>query len=507
MTNDNLQQQLKKLGHQWPTDERFVDHVMARLAVEPHLTMSPRRSRNRIVRLSYCTAAAMMVCMGLWWASGLQSTGNMLYAQILEAMKKVQSFHVVYSVQTEDADLSKVGDTWFARNKGFVVINTERTRIDDGTHFWEHVKGSDTASRTKSQGTDDLLDRALDIREELERDCHRYPAGDREIDGRVHPCFQLTFHGAVQPADQSFLDFDQRRTFLFINSESLLKRVESQENVEGEWQTRYVLTWEYDVPVDSKLFEPNFGSEVQVIDKDEAFEQLTAVKGSFHSEQREGLIYTIHQAKRFENGGIFLRTSVRGSDKTLENYPLTRREIQPGLYFTEGPATNWNASPQGSGYFRLILANANQRGVDVQWWIMVPRGQKPDWFVDKEGRVQLPLGITPMGEYGKAKHADERGVMHHISWSLALDIPPLDAMPSLSKIARQVHSEMQLLSSTAFPYLHMGNQQVNGVPHRQHSSVDKVSPSEFATATREHWLWWERGDIEFQRKHREDFIP
>lgn len=252
------------------------------------------------------------------------------------------------------------------------------------------------------------------------------------------------------------------------------------------------------MPVDPKMFEPNFGEDVQVIDTDEAFEQLTAVEDSFYSEHREGLVYTIHQAKRFENGGIFLRTSVRGTEATLIKYPLTRRRVQPGLYITDGPATNWDASPQGNGYFRLRLARANQEGVDVEWWVMVPRGRKPDWFEDSEGRVQLELGITPHGEYGKANHADERGVIHHISWKLALDIPQPENMPSLAQICRQVYSELLMLSPTAFPHLHMGIKEVNGVPTQQFGTSDNVSPSQFATATQEHWLWWERGDIEFQ---------
>ncbi|NOY30516.1 MAG: hypothetical protein GXP28_10185 [Planctomycetes bacterium] len=494
MTDDNLQQQLTQLGPKWPRDEHFVDSVMARLAEAPCLATNPHRSKSRIIRFSYWIAASIIVCIGLWWTSDLQSSGNVLYAQVMEAMKKVQSLHAVVYMQTEDGIITQVGETWFARNQGFVVMNTEQTRIDNGIYFWEFANGSDTASRTKSQGTDELLDKALDIRKTLERDCERYPAGDRIIDGMGHQCYRLTFHGAVKPADPSLLDFDKRRTLVFINSESLLKRIESQNNVAGEWQTHIIRTWEYDVSVDPKWFEPNFGSDVQVIDTDEAFEQLTAVEGSFHTEQREGLIYTIHQAKRFENGGVFLRTSVRGTDKTLIKYPLTRRRVQPGLYFTDGPATNWDASPQGSGYFRLRLANANQRGVDVEWWIMVPRGRKPDWFVNREGQVQLELGMTPKGEYAKANHADERGVIHHIHWNLALGIPQPDTMPSLSKITRQVHSELQMLSSSAFPHLHMGVKEVNGVPNQQFGSTDKVSPSQFAKATREHWLRWERGD-------------
>jgi hypothetical protein len=498
MTNDNLLQQLTQLGSNWTPDARFVEGVMARLDDAPRLSTAKRRPTTRLIRLSLGVAAALLAGLGFWWASGLHSTANPLYAQVMRAMERVQSFHAVVYVQTEVGKSIPASETWFARNQGYIVTNTQQTRIDNGSYFWEFTKGSDKASRDKSQGADNLLDEALDIREILQRDCQRHPTGDRVIDGATHQCYRLTFHGPAQPADPSFLAFDKRRTFLFVTSESLLKRVEFQEKISGEWRNRVIQTWEYDVPVDPKLFEPSFGAEVQVIDTEKAFEQLTTIEDALHSELRDGLIYTIHQAKRFENGGVFLRTSVRGSEETLAKYPLTRRLVQPGLYFTEGPAKNVHASPQGMDSYRLKLATANQQGIHVEWWMLVPRGRKPDWFENKHGQVQLKLGITPEGEYAKENHADARGVIHHISWNLALDIPKPETLPTLSEIARAVHGELQMLSPMAFPQLDMGAQMVNGVLHGQVSSVDKVSATQFATATQAHWLLWEQRDIDFQ---------
>lgn len=496
--DDSLQQQLTQLGCQWSTDGSFVDGVMSRVGSESRRPVIAGHTGNRLMRFSYWTAATIVVCFGLWWAFGPQSTGSALYAQMKEALKQVQTIHAVISVHTDDGKLAHAGDMWFARGKGFAIFTPEHTRIDNGTYFWEHRRGSDTASRTKSQSTDELLDQALNIREELQRDCERYPAGDRAMGGVNHQCYRLTFHGTAMPADRSILDSYKRRTYIFVDPKSLLSRVESQEKVEGEWHTRIVRTWEYDVPVDPKLFEPDFGEHVRVIDTDEAFEQLTAMEHSLHTEQREGLIYTIHQAKRFEHGGMMIMSSVRGTAETLKKYPPTRRRLQPGLYISDGPARNYDASPQGSGYFRLILARANHKGVDVEWWMMVPRGRKPDWFEDQDGRVQLKLGITPRGEYAKANHADERGVIHPIYWDLAIDIPKPDRMPSLTEITRRVHTDLKVLSSVFSKHLHMGVEKVNDVPHQQFGSTDDVSPEQFAAATRKHLLWWDRLDVEFQ---------
>lgn len=291
MTDDSVERQLRQLGDEWPADESFVDGVMSRVDSEPQRSNVPDHSRGRLMRFSYWAAGTIVVCFGLWWAVFPQGNEGVFYAQVKEAFKQVQTIHNVVSVKSDDGNMRQVAETWFARGKGFAVIRPDQIRIDNGTYFWEHEQGSDTASRTKSLGTDELLDQALNFREELERDCERFQAGDRRIDGVDHECYRLTFHGAARPADPSFLDFDNRRTLIFIDPKSLPRRVESHEKADDEWQTRVVRTWEYDVPVDLRLFEPQFDKHVQVIDTDAAFDQLLAVENSVHSEQRAGLIY------------------------------------------------------------------------------------------------------------------------------------------------------------------------------------------------------------------------
>lgn len=501
MTNDNLEQQLRQLGKEWPVDESFIERVISQIDSEPPRPKVIRSTGNFVMRASYLTMGAIVACLGLWWVLGWQSTGSILYAQVRDALKQVQTIHEVATVQTDDGKTHQIAETWFARGRGFSLVRDDQVRVDNGTWFWDHKKGSDTASRTKSLGTDELLDQTLNLREQLERDCDRYPAGDRSIDGLPQKCYRLTFHGPVKPVDPSVMDFDKRRTLIFISSKSLPTRAEMLEKVDGDWKTRSVRTWEYDVPVEQSVFEPQFAEGVRVIDIDEAFEQLTAVENAVHTEEREGLIYTIHQAKRFENGGVMIVSSVRGTAETLKKFPLTRRMLQPGRYFIDGPATNYEASPQGSGFFRLSLAKANHQGIDLEWWMMVPRRRLPDWFEDKDGKVRLEVGITPHGEYGKANHADERGVIHHINWELPLEIPKPDQLPSLDDIASSVHSDLSLPKALIFPgRLNMGVKDIDGTPTSQFGSPDDVSPEEFAKAAREHWQWWERGDIDFQIK-------
>jgi hypothetical protein len=158
------------------------------------------------------------------------------------------------------------------------------------------------------------------------------------------------------------------------------------------------------------------------------------------------------------NGGVFVMSSVRASPETSAKNPPKRRMIQPGLYISDPPAKNWNASPQGNGYFRLTLAAAQHQAVDVQWWIMVPRGVRATWFEVAPGKIELPIGITPTpGTPYAAQHLDNRGVLQHVQWDLTLDVPISAKFPSMSDIATATYNELALLPNGVMRYLDTSN--------------------------------------------------
>jgi len=188
---------------------------------------------------------------------------------------------------------------------------------------------------------------------------------------------------------------------------------------------------------------------------------------------------------------------VRGTEAMLKQYPLKRRMIQAGRYIIDPPGANWRASPQGDGYFRITLAAADHKGIHVQWWMIVPRGTKPTWFEDDDGRVKLPLGITPQGAYAE-NHTDEHGVTHHIRWEIALDVPRPVTLPTLNEIVSRVHADVAPLEPVFQKYLDLGVEDKNGVPTARLGSTDDVTRAEFAEAVAEHICFWQRGDIKHQ---------
>lgn len=497
MSDDNVENELIRLGQTWPDKASLLNRVMSR-AAETRRATQPLKSR-RAMRINAAVAAGIVACLGLWWAVSPTSPGSQLYAAMKEALERVDSFRVVTSIANDDGTLRPVSETWFQRNVGFAVDRPDVIRIDNGEFFWEYPKGGKTAVRRRSQDTNDLLDRAIGIKDELEQDCERFEAGDKTIDGLRLKCYQLTFHGGGRrPADPTLLDFSKRRTYVFVDVQSLVRRVESHESDHGEWRLKMVNQWEYNFAIDQRVFKPDFGEQVTIIDGDKAFEELTDVGKAIWSEERAGLIYTIHEAQLFEGGGVLVMSSVRGTDETLKKFPLERRMLQPGLYITDGPAVNYRASPQGLGYFRLSLATTQQSGVHVEWWMMVPRGRAPTWFKNDSGRVELALGMTPQGAYGKAQHADARGVIHHITWTQTVDLPKPQPLPALSALVEHIFQTISLLPPVPGTILDMGVKEVGGEPQGQRAAPQDVTSQQFVDAVYDHWRWWEANDVEFQ---------
>ncbi len=489
-----LERQLNQLRQNWPSGRSFVDEVMSRVETVSVAVDATRKSGSGSRWRNAAIAVAVLVCIGLSW-SFINPFGNTLFAQVQQALKKVNTVHGTMSVKLPDGKLQSVSETWFARGQGFAVIRDDQVRLDDGKYFWEYAPGSQTATRSKSRNADELLDQALDIRAQMKQGWVRFPEGDRRINDVPHDCYRVTMQGTVMPPG---VDPKKKRVLIFLTSDSLVRRAEHQDLVNSEWQVKLVHSWEYDVAVDPQVFKPNLGPNVKIMDADQAFEQLADTKTAVHMEERNGLIFAVHQLQRFENGGLLLMTSVRGTEETLRKFPNRRRMMQPGLYVEDGPATTGRISPQGVRCFRISLASASHKGIDAEWWILVPRAAKPTWFVDKNGLSKIMLNVSPRGGY--AEHLKSQPGVRNF-WEVALPAPQSDPLPTLKQIVARVHADVALLKPVFSKMLDMGVQNRNGVPNGTFAAVEDVTPEQFANAVQKHIDFWELKDIDFQMEN------
>ena len=369
----------------------------------------------------------------------------------------------------------------------------------------DSIRGQRPPSARPAAGFRKLLNDWFDVHKfakELQADCERDPAADRTLKNERLTAYRLT--RTAQYADRDFKE-GRRRLIVFLDPRSRIARVENLQQQKGAWLATSVDEWSYDVPIDPKLFEPNFGSGVKIVDSDRAFDDLVDLQKAVHVENRSGLIYAVHRIERFEGGGLLVMSSVRGDEETLKKFPLQRRMIQLGLFHDDGPAINYLGSSQGDGYFRIVLASASHQGIEVQWWMQVPRGQPENYFETGSNRVWIDAGVTPWGEYANT-HRDQAGVIHHLAWRLKLKVPKPQPLPTLKAIAESVYADIALLDALP-PFdrnLDLGIDETTGQPVRKTGTTSDTTPAQFAEAVARHVRWLFRQDIEFQFKMAKD---
>ena len=494
-----------------PLDDEAVERVRrdAQQIVASTLVMSQsdalahRENRRRgWRRISLAIGLALLVGFGGWRWLTPSGGESKLYAQIREAARKVTSIHVVAKAIAPDGTERQGAELWYARGGGFALLTDELTRIDDGKFLWEYNKGATFVSKSKSQGTDWMLDQALEIRREMKEYGDRFPEGDRKIEEVACHCYKVKEPSVPIDADLAGRSLE-RETFVYVSPDFLLRRMEMRERAPGEWRLSQVRTWEYDVKVPSETFRPNFGKNVEVVDADEAFRRFVNLDTALHVTERDGLIYAIHRADPIFGGAIAITASVRGTEATLKKFLPKRRMLQPGLYFVEGPATHGRQSPQGHGWFNIELAQADHNGVNVRWWIMSPRGRPANGPEAAAGKYELDFNVTANEPYATALR-NSGGQGPNLNWRdtiLVSGQPPI----TIRATAERVHRELAMLRTCPFKHLDMGVKDVNGAPVGKIVPVEQAQPAEFAAAVVEHLKYWELYDVNFQIKTAEAF--
>jgi len=505
-SDSDIERTLEQFGRNWPRSNSIAESVLRRLEGEKRppgpSPMTGKRSARALL-----AAAALLAMVGAWFYFGAES--NSLSAQVIKAMDRAKSLDAVRSIREigpngEDRGLQKATEARFVEGQGFRYDWGEEIWVGNDTSFWRFNRRTKAAFRSTSGGIRKLLNDWFDVHKfalELQNDSQRDPAADTTVKNEHLRAYQLIPKAPY--ADQAFKE-GRERIFVFLDSRSRIARMEELDLQNGAWRTAWVDEWSYDVPIDPKSFEPNFGPSVKIVDTDGAFDELVDLRQAVHVEDHAGLIYAVHRIERFEGGGLLVMSSVRGDEETLKKFPPERRMLQPGLYHVDGPATNYDASPQvPPGCFRIPLARASHQGIDLQWWIQIPRYKPANYFEVGADRVWIMAGITPwpFGKYAAA-HRNARGVIEQILWKMQLKVPRPQPLPTLSAIAPSVYADMAALGALpAFDFsLDLGVDESSGQPVSKRGSPADTTPSQFAKAVEGHVRWWFRQDIESQFK-------
>jgi hypothetical protein len=491
---------LQRLGRDWPQADSIFEGVMRGLdsipprPVEKSLEQRVRRSVPWApIRRILAVGAAVAVCGGLWWAS----PGNTsVYAQTRDAIRRARSFQLTarYFVKGGDGVLETLTlTTAFERGLGFREEWPEEVSIGNREGSWHYRKGVKLALKTKGLDISRMVDRFLDrgLGKTFDGAAYeRSPSRDQVVEGQSCQAFLVT-HLAQKLAGD--VDSDRQRLIVLKDNQSRIVQMIVEVRPADRWLVRAVSDLKYDVPLDPALFQLDFPDDVRLVDADTAFEDLVDLDGAIHREERSGLWYAIHHAERIENGGLFLVTSVRGTETTLKKYPLTERPLAPGKVFVDGPGSQYRPGIDGGtpGLF-VELASVDHLGINVSWWVALPFGQAAQSPFDAgNGKVNVPVVVSPsFSQFWKDNFTDKDGVTHGLAWDVALDLPTPAEFPSLDSISKKVYADLAALEGVTFKFPNMGNR---GLKPARWYDLDRITADQFAEAVADDVRWWQNG--------------
>lgn len=503
-SHEEVEATLEQMGNAWPGNDSLVERVLNGMEPTPPVLVTMPVQTRWVQRIAVCATAfvAFAVMASLFWSD------DSLFAQARNAIRNAHTFQFVVTIPAQgDQPGQVIQGQWYERNVGFREESATEIVVGNSQGTWRYQKHNHVAVKTRGNEVgltvDDLLNDNNVGRLLMNGEYERYDAGDQNVNGR--PCQAYLLVPGKAPNTREFRNSKRRFVCLFDDS-SRVVRMTDEVRVNKAWSVKSLRTMKYDEPIERALFEPRFGDDVTVIDVDSAFERFVDLEQAVHREERKGLIYAIHRVERFENGGLFLISSVRGTEATLQKYPLQRHGFNKHApKFVTGPAiiypSNWKH--RAFGAIDVELAAMTHQGIYVTWRALLPidptagdifnAGYDPAVsgpFSLPPGQVKIPLGFNPQGKYGKANFTDKNGVTHPMSWDVVLDVPKPAAPPTFEAIVHQVYSDVSVLDAVYFKYLNMGHR---GLRPTRLSFLDRISVDEYCAAVTDDIRWWKDG--------------
>lgn len=480
--------------------QAILDEPMPSIDVAQRFLLSVQKSETRTTRRrwlsrvgAWTTAGAAAVLIGV-----LIQSERSLYAQVLNAIREAHTFQLsaTYPENITKPERFFQG-LWYVRDVGFREESSTDILISNPQGTWRHQKGTQLAIQARGEDLDVLIDRALLIDAQFLKDAkhERLAERDQIIDGQACQAHVVTspvlerMHESERQSEKG--PTGKRREILLLDSKSRIARVIWEVQTNKQWTSLGTTDFKFDQPIDPAKFEPRFGDDVRVVDVDSAFDEFASLSKAVHQEERSGLIYAVHRAERLDNGGVYLVTSVRGTDATNHKYPFMKRHWANGVTLVDGPAYTYPSSQQHLNCITVDLAEMNQQGVHVCWWVILPFEGSEFPFNAGPGKVKISASVQPQGEFGKANFTDNGGVTHGLKWDVEIDIEEPKSLPSLDAISMRVYADLKTLEFVPYKSL---NDRLRGTKFARLTDLNKTSSADFVAAVADDVQWWKSGN-------------
>ena len=381
-SEEALEERLRKLGDAVAPDESFARGVMARVEatrVEQTHVGARRGLGWRVIRPAMALAACVAIVCIVKWALGPGDEG--LYRRVSAAVDATHTIHAVAEAM-QDGQWGKRGEIWYQRGKGIVLHEflggRQRILIDNGEHRWEYTKGATTALRRTSIDPLEEVKDLLNV-EALRQELVRMEAEDRVLDGIPCKCYGRESEDGLS------------REMAWIDSEDLVRLWEEhrRQDTETDFTPDEIVTIEYGMDIDPALYEPNFGSDVRIVDEaaaDDLVQAWLAESKPLFEKEMLGLDLAVHEIARFGDDYVYLVCSVQPSDETVQAFGLGPTRYQDGRqaygnYGNFALTYWWERLDDGQlfehAYRIKDFMTLRHGGVEVHWYVMERVGEWP----------------------------------------------------------------------------------------------------------------------------------
>ena len=336
--------------------------------------------KSRITKFG--SAAAIIFCvLGLLVFFG---NGETLYAQVIKAIENARTIHAV-TKNLDNGQWEKNTEVWYDQNKGIVETSWDKgektyIRIDNGQHMWKYRAGDNFAKRSKTIDPMGVTRKLLNV-DSFKKQAIRDPSEDKVVNDIRY---------------LAYVRSNPENTYRILTWLDEAKRVRGWEKMHlldsGQWETYRIGEVEYNVELSPKVFIPDFGEDVEIVEVDIKLDGHFDLKDALFTKEERGLIFAVHELVRCDEGLIFAVSSIRPTDTWRDTARAESGRFGVWHYGSFQFGSSWKRLDnygRGRSYQPISLAEVYQAGLQVRWTLFFPQGFEPGGAEECELEVYM----------------------------------------------------------------------------------------------------------------------
>ena len=429
----DIKQSIRKLKIE-SSDEihgRVLDKLLRVLDKSKRQTAVKQANIWRIIMRSRTTklAAAAAIIIGVLGLLVFYGNGETLYAQVIEAIGNARTIHAV-SKRLDNGQWAKRTEIWYDQDRGIVETSWDKgkkiyVRIDNGKYMWKYRSGSNFAKRSKTVDPIGLARKVLNV-DSFKKQAIRDPSEDKVVDGIRY---------------LAYIRSNPENTFRMLTWLDEAKRIRGWEKIRllgsGQWETYCIGEVEYNVELNSEIFEPDFGEDVEIVEVDIKLDEHFDLEDALFIKEELGLIFSVHELARCDEGLIFAVSSIRPADAWRDTARAESGRLGVWHYGSFQFGSSWKRLDiygRGLSYQPISLAEVYQADVQVKWTLFLPQGFEPG------GAEKCELEVYMYNHGALAKKRSELGLPTRERFKPIAVLPLPKESIALAEVMDEVYS-------------------------------------------------------------------